>query len=252
MFPTTLVVLAYVSAYAWAQFPYDNLCPTGEVGFEGKYSADSSMQSRVVSQTKSYSFCNQNFFRLEAFPYPPLPGKQPEDGVWMTDDQERITDIWGWTSVAVMVSFIMGVFGQSVWIGFRNIFQGIYKPEGREQHIDFGGVEEIFGYVPQIPVGGFPFPLLACDIDDVDQNLVGWNDRQNSYDIHNLIFDVPYAGMRRTKRIEENTRGTPTLKENSAYLLNSQRSFPTEQGLDNPIFSIVKQYPVMNPSDTTT
>jgi hypothetical protein len=28
---------------------------------------------------------------------------------------------------------------------------------------------EIYGYVPQLRVGGFPFPFLACDIDKIDQ-----------------------------------------------------------------------------------
>jgi hypothetical protein len=28
---------------------------------------------------------------------------------------------------------------------------------------------EIFAFVPQIKVPGFPFPFLACDIDQIDQ-----------------------------------------------------------------------------------
>jgi hypothetical protein len=30
-------------------------------------------------------------------------------------------------------------------------------------------ITEIYGFVPQVSVGGFPFPFLACDIDKIDQ-----------------------------------------------------------------------------------
>lgn len=37
---------------------------------------------------------------------------------------------------------------------------------------------------------------------DVDQSLIGWNDPETSYDNYNIIFDVPYEGMKRSKRLK--------------------------------------------------
>lgn len=74
---------------------------------------------------------------------------------------------------------------------------------------------EIYAYIPQVRVKGFSFPMLACDISAIDENLIGWRDELGGYDVHNLIHDV-YAI----------TRSKPL----------------------HPIFSIVKQFDPKVPS----
>jgi hypothetical protein len=132
------------------------------------------------------------------------------------------------------------------------------QPEGDSQHIDFSSNPEIFAYVPQIKKIGQPFPYLACDIDDIDQGLIGWNDINHSYDYYNVIFDIPHKSLRRTKIMEENTRGTTTIAEQEEYECESSLSIaavtpagssPTEVGYEvnknteRSIYSIVKHYP---------
>jgi len=102
--------------------------------------------------------------------------------------------------------------------------------------------------VPQIKVGGFPFPCLACDIDRIDQSLIGWNDPAHSYDKHNLIFDVPWKGMPRKKLIQSNTRGTAVILEQEEYTeasisLPANPAVTREEVVVNQIFSTVKHYP---------
>lgn len=45
------------------------------------------------------------------------------------------------------------------------------------------------GYIPQSREPDFAHPLLACDIDDVDEELIGWKD-QFGFDPHNLVNDA--------------------------------------------------------------
>ena len=85
----------------------------------------------------------------------------------------------------------------------------------------------------KLTISGFHFPLLTCDIDDIDVDLISWrnpntNEHTNphlSFDDYNLIFDVPYEGMKRSKNME------------------SRSDMSTEQEKIRPIFNVVKQWP---------
>jgi len=94
--------------------------------------------------------------------------------------------------------------------------------------------------------------MLACDVDGIDQNLIGWNDPSRSYDYHNLIFDVPWPGMKRSKRILTNTRNTTSIAEQGDYESKVRKGVrQSEQFKDGTsddsdgdfIFSIVKHWP---------
>lgn len=105
------------------------------------------------------------------------------------------------------------------------------QPEGADQHIDFSSNPEIFAYVPQVKLIGQPYPYLVCDIDDIDEGLIGWSNSAHSYDYFNLIFDVPHKSLRRTpvvKKREESTR---------EFVMNERAA------LERPIYSIIKHYP---------
>ena len=45
-------------------------------------------------------------------------------------------------------------------------------------------------YVPQVSMIGTSFPLLLCNIDNIDPALISWAPLYTSYDDQNLIFDV--------------------------------------------------------------
>lgn len=130
---------------------------------------------------------------------------------------------------------------------FLSWFRGVYVIDGQDQHIDFSANPGIFCYVPQIRWAGFPFPFLACDIDRIDQGLIGWNDPHRSYDHHNLMFDVPWEGMPRKKMINENTRAIKQIAAHEGFQENSNRlSVKTKSGQVSavrPIFSVISHYP---------
>ena len=117
--------------------------------------------------------------------------------------------------------------------------QTTMQPTGLNQHKDFSsGIGfESFGYIPQLEVLGFHFPLLCCNIDDIDVRLIGWKDPNKvsqkssdhparSYDNHNLIFDVPYEALHRSRNVAVNASGTDAVETQV-----------------RPIFSVIKHYP---------
>lgn len=118
---------------------------------------------------------------------------------------------------------------------------------------------EISAYVPQIRIRAFPYPLLACDIDDIPDTLIGWSDTNGNYDVHNLIYDIPHEGSKREGRTTAPTEQPPTISENddeddheSSPTTGKEEDdgiTPTESGTDAaeipkwPIYSIIKYYP---------
>jgi hypothetical protein len=98
--------------------------------------------------------------------------------------------------------------------------------------------------VPQIKRNGQPFPFLICDIDEIDQGLVGWTDPLHSYDYYNLIFDMPHKSLRRTKIIEGNTRGATKIAAHDEYSENTTGNITAStRGKMRPIYSVVAHYP---------
>ena len=130
------------------------------------------------------------------------------------------------------------------------------QPAGEDQKIDFSNVAEISAYVPQIRIRAFPYPLLACDIDDIPETLIGWTDTHNKHDVHNLIYDIPYEGSKRAKRTTSPTKDPATVSEHEDEGQGDEVSPKNEEEATKkattdgateipkwPIYSIVKYYP---------
>lgn len=263
----SLSVLAFclLSAFAWAQYPYDDLCipksPTDE-DFSGTYTVsfpgqpDRPPETVTVNSPVRFLYCPQGWRQIEGLVFPPTPRIQPDDRQWMNrdgdDTKETLISLYGYTALVYFIIFVVGIFGGS-WVSWiMSFFRGEYKHDGQDQKVDFSSLTEKSAYVPQMKLIGRPFPYLACSIDFLDQELVGWNDPHRSYDYHNLTFDVPYPGMPRKKRIVGNTRNTRQIEDHSEFRMNSsfynkrmnsEGEEVVEEANKFPIFSIVKHYP---------
>lgn len=110
----------------------------------------------------------------------------------MSDSQRELVDYYGWTSFVGLMTYILLAFGTDALAYVLSFFRGVYSPNATMQSIDFSANQGTDGYIPQIRLDEFSFPLLACDVDSIPQGLIGWRDRSQSYDYHNMIFDVPY------------------------------------------------------------
>lgn len=86
-------------------------------------------------------------------------------------------------------------------------------------------------------------PFLCADVDDFDENMIGWADTNNSYDYHNLIFDVPHKSLRRQKTTTDDGQGF----DNKEMFGFHRARYPGHElpKLDyaNSIYSLVKHYP---------
>ena len=107
-------------------------------------------------------------------------------------------------------------------------------------------VEKINGYVPQVRVPGYAFPLLMCDIDDIGVDLIGWEDHfnpQNAYDMNNMIFDVPrMRDFKRKQLLERLKKGGDMVDDLNDFVADLEGD-DTVSTFKNPCFHIVKHYP---------
>lgn len=116
-----------------------------------------------------------------------------EETPWMTSTQEDVSEIYGW--VSLMAIFVVGSL--TLIANFKSIqkyFFKVYQPVGDPTDQKFCEQDDgdvIDAYIPQLNLPGFSFPTLLCNVDGLDSGLIGWSDPDNSYDTHNMVFDVP-------------------------------------------------------------
>ena len=210
-FSGAILVMAIVASYDWAQFPFDNVCPlSSDNNNETNVFVDTDLDVTLgtgerttirVTDSSLYQTCDQSWEGFEAgFPFPATARLQNGREEWMTDDQITLTNIYGWTSLGLLVLFVIVVFGGTIYKTVVGLFRETYRPSGRDAKIDFRNVAEISVYVPQQSIGAFQFPVLFCDVDDMNKEWIGWTDPEDeTFDTHNLIFDVPFDRMKRQK-----------------------------------------------------
>ena len=98
----------------------------------------------------------------------------------------------------------------------------------------------MMAYIPQIKAERFTFPLLVCDIDDVDISLVGWNPHPSSYDEYNLIFECFEAKKRRAVNTSIKRKRGSTIGKTIADLISNDNDAKTPPS--HKFFSIVKHW----------
>lgn len=77
--------------------------------------------ANVTSDTQMYRFCQQDFFGTLAFPaIPSLFGF--DNGKWMSTNQEQMTEIFGWSSLVILIvvtAVVAYVIGYSLTKGCK-------------------------------------------------------------------------------------------------------------------------------------
>jgi len=197
----TLLVLAILSGYYVAGFPFDNACESSEVvtsDYIGDFFATVG-DGREISVTidkdeNSFYFCDMDMQRYRPPAFPAWASNQPSGGEWMDADQENISWLFGWTSVFALILAGL-IFLKRVVLRFvRYMFFRQYIPSGKTGAKGFSDVKEIFSYVPQVRVPGLPMPLLVCNVNNIDRELIGWDDPKHGVNAHNVLYDIPAIG----------------------------------------------------------
>ncbi|CAB9497646.1 protease [Seminavis robusta] len=249
-FTGALVAFIISSAYAWAEFPYDNLCdPEGGTiskiipqrnASALRFSDDKRIDVNV-GQEEPVRFCHQGYrgqLETYGFNFPPSVLAQPDGLKWMTEDQETIVTWFYWSVILAMVAFFIIGFLRITTKAIVGCFRSNYEPTGSSQRIDFSCNQDIVAYFPSIKLFTYPFPFIAANIDDLDPDLVGFTDTDKHLDHWNLMFDVPFPGMHRRKRSLNDPEPSPDEPSPEDELQPEQAG-----NTERPIFGIVKHYP---------
>jgi hypothetical protein len=199
-FSLAIVAMAILSSYYWASFPFDNLCLNENDGslysdLSGNFTlalASDPIEIKALDGSESsYRYCPQDFVRGGAkersFPF--VSKYQREGGEWMADDQEIVADIYGWSAVCV-ISIVVLSFLWCWYIAVRGMFRGTYDPCGKDQEICFSDVPSIHGYVPQVQSAVFCYPLLACSVAGIEEDLLDWKDPSRTHSFYDLTKDA--------------------------------------------------------------
>jgi hypothetical protein len=193
--------MVIMSSYYWAGFPFDNLCLITDKELNATYTGtwkvtpfgSNDVLDVSMSEPAVYKYCLQDFFRFpkeeRAFPFPFIPKMQSDGQEWMTEDQELVSKIFGWSSVVVLVLVLIR-FIYNWYDAFMGYFRGTYEVRGKDQGINFSDVPSISSYVPQVESPVFSYPLLACNVDGIDKDLLDWTDHDRPHSFYDLTKDA--------------------------------------------------------------
>jgi len=209
--PCAICLMSVVSAYFWSGFPYDNLCLDENATLPGYYNGDYNLTLgannfvvfgipvyqaggdpilvSVTPDDEVYKFCNQDLRAYTDLSFPALPGYQPEGAEWMTAEQEKVVSAHGWTSLVVLMVFVLFI-SAAVVIALRRRFFSGYVPRGSNQNIDYSDVDAIGSYIPQISSPLTMYPLLLCCTKDIDKQHFNWEDKDHPHSAYEITRDV--------------------------------------------------------------
>jgi len=232
-----LAVLAYaiVGSYQYASFPFDNACSTNE-NMMSEYVNRHSVKDlsgalftvdNIAEDSSIYKYCSQDMMRFSPPAFPAVPKFQEDGSKWMNDTQEGFSAVYGWFSFAALFAIGFSIISSNLF-AFRSYFFKVYKPRGNATDLQFSKEEGINGYIPQIKLPGYAFPLLTTNTDHLIPDMIGWADPNKSYDHHNMVFDVPKIAKEIAKKRSEDDEAKGEQKH--------------EQLLSVGLFSIVRYW----------
>lgn len=197
----SFLAMAIMSSYFWASFPFDNLCendypaPPAYYGNKTIFRFDSNETEFLLANetTPSFRYCNQDFFTAagrrfaERFPY--VPSNQPEGDEWMTDEQESVTQIYGWAAVAACV--LIGITFIQGWV--ESVVQWLWGDSISivdDQRVNFSDVTNISAYIPHVASDVFSYPLFVCAMDGIGEEVIDWRDPLRKHAYYDLTKDA--------------------------------------------------------------
>ncbi|KAL7519390.1 hypothetical protein ACHAWX_004152 [Stephanocyclus meneghinianus] len=192
---SAFAAMAITSSYFFSGFPFDNLCAqdVSHSAYYGSWHITNGVgevTTAVISPgERSFQFCHQFLGPGVNFAFPVGPEKQPPGQTWMTAEQEQLTEIYGYVSLAVL-SLVGALFLSRFLKSAKDMFTASHEPVGKDQGIPFSENENISSYIPQAFSEQFTHPLLAVNIDDIGTNLFDWSDPDRSHSYYDLTRDA--------------------------------------------------------------
>lgn len=108
----------------------------------------------------------------------------------MTSEQELVVDVHGGTSLwFVLLAFSLLLIAIAVHMR-HFFFSGAHVTRGEDQDIAFSNVPAIDSYIPQVSSPMMAFPLILCDIKDIDKRLFNWEDDEHPHSEYDVTGDI--------------------------------------------------------------
>jgi hypothetical protein len=70
-----------------------------------------------------------------------------------------------------------------------NLFRSTYKEVGEDQGIPFSSVTSRSAYIPAVKSSLFAYPLIACNTDDIDEELYAFTNPLRTFRFYDLTKD---------------------------------------------------------------
>lgn len=220
-------IMAIICSYYWTGFSFDNLCLEGPVNdtYVGTFTvsypgpqtssvvqggvslgekAGDLIKEKLGSKTDdlieedititdddlNYEFCDMDFKGLipeGRFPY--IPAFNKDASAYMNTDQYISTTYFGWTAFILMI-VILVKFALVFYFGLKKTYGAGYEAVGESQGIPFSEVPSRSAYIPQVVSDCFAFPLIACKVDGIDEEVFDFTDPDRSYKYYDLTKDA--------------------------------------------------------------
>mmetsp|Transcript_29490 Transcript_29490/g.44646 ORF Transcript_29490/g.44646 Transcript_29490/m.44646 type:complete len:879 (+) Transcript_29490:123-2759(+) len=211
--PLLVFFYAFLTVSNYARWPFDNTCGTEEtvpseyVGTHTFIYDEQKWTVMVADNDESVKYCNQDVEPLKVAGlnennvpefqdfsrFPPLQRFVDEPFTWMTVEQEQVTSYLAWAFIglsAYVILFIGYAFFKATVL---KLFCSPNKDSSEATNTSFGELSDKFGYIPQVKVGGFRFPFLACEVNAPEEYLAFQdNNAEYPYHKHNLMYDIEW------------------------------------------------------------
>ena len=118
----------------------------------------------------------------------------------MTNEQEHLTFVYGWTSFALVVLICVWILKRSLLSLF---YRSNYEACGDDQGIPFSNVPSISSYIPEVKSNVFPYALIAVDTNNINEELFEWKDPDKPFSYYDLTRDM--RGIIKDRNIDVNS-----------------------------------------------
>jgi len=202
IFPVAVLFLFVQADYNWSSFPFDNVCDTSTnvtdsyIGSHSiKYAAPEENTTDIPSiyileDDNNVLFCHQDMYRRKLGAFPAFPKHQDDGKEWMHDKQELISVALSILVIVMLVYVVISILHRKLGSFILSCLKASYNQKAKMIKHTYSEVSNMKAYVPMKRVPGFFFPFLLCDINNIDEELIGWKDARRGYKVHCLSNDV--------------------------------------------------------------
>ena len=91
------------------------------------------------------------------------------------------------------MAFVVFVFFRYIVVYAKSLFRGTWKDDGeRDSGQRYSDQKSISCYIPLIKNQNFEYPLIACDVDEIEKSNICWADPVKPFSTYSLARDIKH------------------------------------------------------------